>query len=120
MVEQRLEGGNTGGAVRVGDTVRRAAGPWTPAVHALLAHLAGRGFTTCPRPLGIDVSGREILTFLPGQTVGNARPWPRWAYAQDTLVQAARWLRGYHTAAADFVPPQGRCGGWAATGGPGW
>jgi hypothetical protein len=107
MVEQRLEGGNTGGAVRVCDTVRRAAGPWTPAVHALLAHLAGRGFTACPRPLGIDARGREILTFLPGQTVGSARPWPGWAYAQDTLVQAARWLRSYHTAAADFVPPEG-------------
>jgi hypothetical protein len=42
-VEIRLDGGNAGGAVRVGDTVRRTAGPWTPAVHALLAHLAGKG-----------------------------------------------------------------------------
>jgi len=31
--EVPLEGGNmTGGVVRVGDTVRRPAGPWTPAV----------------------------------------------------------------------------------------
>ena len=40
--EIRLAGGNLGGAVRVGDTVRRPVGPWTPAVHALLGHLAGR------------------------------------------------------------------------------
>ena len=51
MTEEQLEGGNVGGAVRVGDTVRRSAGPWTPAVHALLAHLADKGFTGAPRPL---------------------------------------------------------------------
>ena len=37
MAEERLEGGYADGAVRAGDTVRRTAGPWTPAVHALLA-----------------------------------------------------------------------------------
>jgi hypothetical protein len=37
-----LAGGNVGGAVRVGSSVRRVTGPWTPAVHALLAHLQGR------------------------------------------------------------------------------
>jgi hypothetical protein len=31
--------------MRVGDTVRRLAGPWTSAVHALLAYLADQGFT---------------------------------------------------------------------------
>jgi Phosphotransferase enzyme family len=104
--EERLDGGNAGGAVRVGDTVRRAAGPWTPAVHALLSHLASKGFAGCPRPLGIDWQGREILTFVQGQTVGSALPWPGWAYAEDTLVQVARWLRCYHTVVADFVPPE--------------
>ena len=89
----------------MGDTVRRAAGPWTPAVHALLAHLADRGFAGSPRPLGIDAQGREVLTFLAGQTVGSARPWPGWVHAEDTLVQVARWVRGFHRAVADFVPP---------------
>ena len=116
-VEIRLDGGNAGGAVRVGDTVRRAAGPWTPAVHALLTHLAGRGFAGSPRPLGVDEQGREVLTFLAGQTVGSARPWPGWVYAEDTLVQVARWVRGFHHAVADFVPSAGavwRMGGqWA-------
>jgi hypothetical protein len=106
-VEHRLDGGNAGGAVRVGDTVRKAAGPWTPAVHALLKHLAGKGFTGAPRPLGIDGRGREILTFLDGETVGSARPWPAWTHSDDTLLQVARWMRGYHDAVADFVPPPG-------------
>ncbi|MGA8209061.1 MAG: (deoxy)nucleoside triphosphate pyrophosphohydrolase, partial [Nocardioidaceae bacterium] len=39
----RLDGGNVGGAVRVGGTVRRATGPWTPAVHRLLDHLGDVG-----------------------------------------------------------------------------
>src|SRR4051794_15572276 len=39
----RLPGGNVGGAVRVGGTVRRPTGPWTPAVHRLLGHLASAG-----------------------------------------------------------------------------
>jgi hypothetical protein len=35
-----LAGGNmSSGVVRLGDTVRRPAGPWKPAVHALLTHL---------------------------------------------------------------------------------
>ena len=40
MDELPLSGGNvTAGVVRVGDTVRRPVGAWTPAVHNLLQHL---------------------------------------------------------------------------------
>jgi hypothetical protein len=43
-----LGGGNmSSGVVRVGDTVRRPAGPWTPAVHALLTHGSGTSPTPC-------------------------------------------------------------------------
>ena len=107
MAEEQLDGGNTGGAVRSGDTVRRAAGPWTPAVHALLTHLAARDFPGAPRPLGFDDERREVLTFIEGETVGSRKPWPAWTHAEDTLEQVARWMRGYHQAVADFVPPPG-------------
>lgn len=103
--DERLDGGNVGGAVRVGDTVRRAAGPWTPAVHALLTHLATKRFTAAPRPLGFDEQDREILTFLEGQTVGSGKPWSAWVHADDTLDQVAGWMRAYHAAVADFRPP---------------
>ncbi len=103
----RLDGGNAGGAVRVGDTVRRGTGPWTPAVHALLSYLAAEGFAGSPRPLGMDTQGREILTFLDGETVGSVLPWPAWAYSEEILVQVARWLRGYHETVTGFVPPAG-------------
>jgi Ser/Thr protein kinase RdoA (MazF antagonist) len=104
-VEERLAGGNTGGAVRVGDTVRRAAGPWTPAVHALLRHLEAVGFDRAPRALGFDERGREVLSYLPGDVVGTARPWPAWVYSQDALREVGGWLREFHQAVAGFVPP---------------
>ncbi|GAA1609452.1 phosphotransferase [Actinoplanes couchii] len=105
--EQRLPGGNDGGAVRTGDTVRRTAGPWTPAVHALLRHLEDAGFDRAPRALGFDDQGREVLSFLPGTVVGTARPWPAWVHSDDALRQVAHWLRDLHTAVAGFVPPDG-------------
>jgi hypothetical protein len=46
MTEHVLGGGNVAaGVVRVGDTGRKPAGFWTPAVEALLAHLRRAGFT---------------------------------------------------------------------------
>ena len=69
--EERLPGGHVGGAVRVGGTVRRPAGPWTPAVHALLAHLAPR-LPGVPEVLGFDDRGREVLSLPPRD--GHRRP----------------------------------------------
>jgi hypothetical protein len=103
--EQRLPGGNTGGAVRVGDTVRRTAGPWTPSVHALLRHLEAAGFAGAPRAIGFDDRGREVLSYLPGDVIGTTRPWPAWVHSDDALRQVAEWVRDFHAAAADFVPP---------------
>jgi phosphotransferase family enzyme len=76
-------------------------------VHALLRHLADKGFTGAPRPLGLDDQGREVLSFLEGETVGNRKPRPAWIHAEDTLDQVARWMRNYHQTVADFVPPPG-------------
>src|SRR5882757_4970271 len=72
--EIALPGGNIGGAVRVGSTVRRPTGPWTPAVHGLLNHLAAAGLAGVPRVLGFDDRGREILDFLPGEAYGEQVP----------------------------------------------
>ena len=99
--------GNWSGAVRVGDTVRRRAGAWTPAVHALLAHLRRAGFDAAPEPLGIDEQGRAVQSYLPGEIqMGWPEPFPVWMYEDEsTLVGAARLLRRYHDAATAFVPP---------------
>lgn len=87
--------------VRVGDTVRRVAGPWTPAVHALLDALAAGGVSGVPRPLGIDGRGREVLTFLPGVTLDSAEARLRWSQAM--LRDAGRLLRAVHDASQPLV-----------------
>src|SRR4051812_34110676 len=107
MGEEGLPGGNLGGAVRVGSTVRRPARPWTSSVAALRRHLAERGFDGAPRFLGKDANGREVLSFVEGETVGDARPWPTWTHADETLDHVADWLSTYHEAVADFVPLEG-------------
>jgi Phosphotransferase enzyme family len=99
-----LAGGNvSAGVVRVGDTVRRPAGPWTPAVHALLAHLREAGFHAAPRVLGLDDRGREVLEFVPGATI-----WPdRFADVgpRARLARVGRTIREFHDAVAGFIPP---------------
>lgn len=98
--EHPLAGGNTGGAVRVGTTVRRPAGPWTPTVQRLLGHLRDRGLTWVPEPLGTDDRGRDTVGFLPG--VVPQYPMPDWVWTDQVLVDVARLLAAVHDASADF------------------
>jgi hypothetical protein len=105
--EVRLDGGRTTpDVVRIGDTVHRPARPWTPAVHAVLHHLEQAGFDGSPRVQGFDEQGREILTYLDGETTGEP-PWPAWVTSEAALTGVARWLRRLHDATAAFVPPEG-------------
>jgi hypothetical protein len=106
MEEVTLPGGRTVGARRVGDVVHKAASPATPAVHALLRYLAKVGFDGAPRALGFDERGRQMLTFLRGETIGERNPWPAWVFADSMLVQVGRWLRGLHDLTAGFVPSE--------------
>jgi hypothetical protein len=92
--------GNVGGAVRVGDTVRRPTGPWTPAVHALLTHLATR-VPHIPRVLGFDESGREVLNYLPGQVVDVDTE----LLTPGQIISIVDWTRMFHAAVADFAHP---------------
>ncbi len=104
MEEIPLLGGNVGTVVRVGKTVRRTTGTWTPAVHELLTHLEAVDFAYSPRVLGLDDRGREILTYIDGETVGPSHPWPSWAWSDAALTQTAAIMREYHEAVAGFRP----------------
>jgi hypothetical protein len=105
VTEEQPLGGNLNDAVRVGDTVRRRAGPWTPAVHALLKFLEREGFDA-PRVLGMDEKGREILQYIEGEAhAGNPIPLPDFAFREDHMIDAARSLRRYHGMVASFRPP---------------
>jgi hypothetical protein len=98
--ETVLEGGDLSHVVRVGDTVRRPQGAWSPAVHALLLHFEAVGFEGAPRFLGIDDDDREILSFVEGDA--GLAPLPP---GDGVLIELGALLRRAHTAAAGFEPP---------------
>jgi Ser/Thr protein kinase RdoA (MazF antagonist) len=103
QAEIPLAGGDvTEGLVRVGNTVRRPVGPHSPLVHALLAHLESAGFAGAPRFLGIDSSGREVLSYIDGEVAG--RPRPPWIADETRLASVGRLVRAYDDAAASFTP----------------
>lgn len=99
-IEIPLEGGNVNAeVVRVGDTVRRAMSPCSPTIHKLLLHLETKGFDGSPRFLGIDDKGREILSFIEGDT-----DFPPDIWTEDAaLIATAKMLREFHDSTADFV-----------------
>jgi hypothetical protein len=100
--EEQLEGGvaNLGKVVRVGDTVRRPASPFTNSIFALLEHLHEVGFDGVPRPLGLDEQGREVLSFIPGEV--PIPPFPAWSMSAAALASVARLQRRFHEAVSGF------------------
>lgn len=112
MDEVVLSGGNMTPVVRVGNTVRRAAGPWTPTIHALLRHVRASGLGMVPEPLGIDEQGREIISLLPGQVA--TYPLADYVLAERTLVRVARLLRAYHDVTTSFATPPDAVWQWPA------
>jgi hypothetical protein len=108
-----LTGGRmTSGIIRYGDRVRRPAGPWTPAVHEYLRHLASAGFEGSPRVLDAD-DGWEVLTYIDGDVAadpewqaGRGHRLPPYARTDDALVAAGKLVRALHDAAVGFEPAQ--------------
>ncbi|MFF1292711.1 MULTISPECIES: phosphotransferase [unclassified Streptomyces] len=88
--------------VRIGDTVRRPVQPWTETVHALLRHLEAVGFPWAPRVLGFDGEGREVLSYIDGES--GPLGWAK-VVDDDGLSAFARLLRDYHDATSSFTPP---------------
>lgn len=103
MQEEPLTGGAINTVTRLGDVVYRTGGPWAPAIHIVLDHLANRGFTYSPNALGVDDRGREMIGFLPGESM--MRPWRPVMFTDDALIQAAAMLGEFHAATIDLVLP---------------
>jgi hypothetical protein len=99
MDEEILTGGNMNAVVRVGDTVRRPAGAWTPTVHRLLRHARERGVNWAPVPYGYDEVGREVLSFIEGDIPHEM---PEWVWSSVVLTDIAQALRQWHDATSRF------------------
>ena len=107
-VEIPLEGGNTSeGVVRVGDTVRKKMTKNSSTIHKLLQHIQENGFINCPTFLGTDSQGREILSFIDGETGIPSFIWS----SDDCLKETAKILRDYHEATVDY--PHDPSDSWA-------
>jgi len=88
-----------------GDTTPRAgagAEAVSPAVAALLDHLARVGFDGSPRVLGATDDGRQRVEAVPGR-----RAVPALSLGWADLVRVGLLIRRLHDAAATFAPPPG-------------
>jgi hypothetical protein len=98
--------------VRVGDTVRRPPGPAPELMRDVLVHLEWAGFDAAPRWLGVDEQGRDVLTWIDGDTfTDRSRLHPyvgdppiRVTFSDAQIAAAMRLLRRYHdTFGADLI-----------------
>jgi hypothetical protein len=98
--------GSVNAVTRVGGSVVRPTGSWSPAVHALLGHLAAVGFGFAPRLVDVDAaSATETLTYIDGDVA--MRPWPACLRRTTGIAAVGKMLRAYHAAVASFAPPPG-------------
>jgi Ser/Thr protein kinase RdoA (MazF antagonist) len=111
-------GALTDGIVRVGDTVRRPVRG--PGLRDLLQQLEQAGFDAAPRWLGIDEQGREILSWIDGETFterGRMHPYigdppDRVVFSDEQVRAVFRLLRRFHDASGDEVVCHGDFGPW--------
>jgi len=117
----RLAGGAIAdGVVRVGDTVRRPAEFGNQLMRDVLLHLERVGFDAAPRWLGFDEQGRDVLTWIEGDTftercqmhpyIGD--PPVRITFGDEQVAAAMRLLRRYHDTFGGEVICHGDFGPW--------
>jgi hypothetical protein len=104
--EERLAGGKLTVVMRAGDTVRRPSKPWSGDVQRVLSHVRERGFLLVPEPRGFDEKGREVLSFIEGDTSGSMANWPGSLWSNGLLVQVGQAVATFHRAVSDFVPDE--------------
>ena len=103
MIEQELTGGNMSAVTTDGKVVYKEAKPQSATIQRLLKHLEAKNISFCPRALGFDENGREMLSFMNGET------WDDYLQVKDIsgkiaiVKQAAVMLRKLHDATVDFT-----------------
>jgi hypothetical protein len=116
-----LSGGAlTEGVVRVGDTVRRPATPKSELIRDVLRRLEEAGFSSSPRCLGVDDCGRDVLSWIEGETFADRSllhpyigdPPGRIEFSDGQLAAAFGLLRTYHDTLAGDLVCHGDFGPW--------
>ena len=101
MTELNLNTNDKHPVIQIGNTVHRPTSWWTPAIHSLLKYLESSGFKYSPKVLGFDEQGREVLSFIEGQSGKDG--WEK-IISDEGLRKFAKLLRSYHDAVAEFKP----------------
>jgi len=98
-----LPGGCENQVEKIGETVHRNV-KGHPMLHSYLLYLEKEGVQGVPRFLGLDEQGREILTYLPGKTMGRDFDHTHPCLGTDeNVVGMARLLRKLHDISVGFL-----------------
>jgi hypothetical protein len=116
-----LSGGATADRiVRVGDTVRKPRHRASELMREVLLHLEQAGFDAAPRWLGVDERGRDVLSWIEGETFTDrsqmhpyiGEPPVRITFSDEQLTAVMRMLWRYHDTFDDAVICHGDFGPW--------
>lgn len=98
--EERLSGGNVSIVHRNGNYVYRTQKEGSMHIHQWLRHLESKQLSGVPRFIGIDERGREVLTYLEGETADY--PLKSYMWSNEAIQDVARLMRRLHDASTDF------------------
>lgn len=101
MSEVKLESNEHRSITRIDNTIHRPTHWWTRSVHDLLNYLEKVGFPYSPRVIGFDNEGREILTYIEGES--GKEGWFK-IHSDEGLANFAKLLKSYHEAVAGYKP----------------
>ena len=104
----------------MGDTVRRPRRDDGQLMRDVLLHLERAGFDAAPRWLGVDEQGRDILSWIEGETFterGRMHPYigdppDRITFTDEQVAAVMRLLRRYHDTFDAEVVCHGDFGPW--------
>ena len=95
----------------IGDTVHKTA-KGHPMVRSYLLYLEKSGMPHVPRFLGVDEQGRDMFSYLPGDTMGWEIDHTHPCFtSEETIVDVARFMRKLHDISVGFLPEAAK-NGW--------
>ena len=104
--------------IKIGDTIRKQIKHnWLhqkghPLIHSYLQFLEEKGMEGVPRFLGIDEQGREMFSYVSGETAESGLGFDAdCLHSDQAICDMARFLRKLHDISVDFLPTAIK-GGW--------
>ncbi len=97
--EEVLSGGNMNSPIRKNQLIYKEASEASHTIHELLTYVRAQGITWVPESKGINAEGKHVLSYIEGEVPHDT---PEWLWEESILLEAARKLRQWHDATANF------------------